>query len=217
LYYADKFNWKTDSGFNWQTGKWFDVMTNVLVKPNKKLWWNVRTGWDLENTQYKDLVNTLKLYPLSAFSVEFSSVSWDLENTQYKDLVNTLKLYPLSAFSVEFSSVSDMNIGELKSGSILYDIYFLEGQANQWRLKFSQIYEPSSKQFKVRDIMIEKDLHCWVMRYTYSDYRKEFSLSFSLKALPDEPVGISSGRGFYYEGFDKELKEFKQEGAIQRY
>jgi hypothetical protein len=186
LYYADKFNWKTDSGFNWQTGKWFDVMTNVLVKPNKKLWWNVRTGWDLENTQYKDLVNTLKLYPLSAFSVEFSSVS-------------------------------DMNIGELKSGSILYDIYFLEGQANQWRLKFSQIYEPSSKQFKVRDIMIEKDLHCWVMRYTYSDYRKEFSLSFSLKALPDEPVGISSGRGFYYEGFDKELKEFKQEGAIQRY
>jgi len=186
LYYLDKFNWKTDGGFNWQTGKWFDVMTNMRLSPNEKIWWNIRTGWDIENTQYKDLVNTLKLYPLSALSVEFSSVS-------------------------------DINIGELKSGSILYDIYFLEGQANQWRIKFSQIYEPASRQFKVRDIMVEKDLHCWTMRYTYSDYRKEFSLSFSLKALPDEPVGISSGRGFYYEGFDEELKEFKQEGAIQRY
>ena len=74
-----------------------------------------------------------------------------------------------------------------------------------------------SKQFKVRDIMLLKDLHCWELKYTYSDYRKEFSLTFSLKALPDEPVGISTGRGFYYEGFEREMREFKQEGEVKRY
>jgi hypothetical protein len=184
--HLDKFRWQTSGGFNWQTDKWLDVMTNLLLKPSKKIWWNIRTGWDIENTRYKDLVNALKLYPYNFLSLEFSTVS-------------------------------DMNLGELKSGSILYDVFLLKGKPNQWRVKLSQIYEPASQQFKVRDIMLVKDLHCWEMIYTYSDYRKEFSVTFSLKALPDEPVGMSTGRGFYYEGFEKELKEFKQEGAVKRY
>ena len=110
-----------------------------------------------------------------------------------------------------------MNTGLLKSGSILYDVLFLEGQPNQWEFKFSQIYEPSTQQFKVRDIMIVKELHCWKLKYTYSDYRKEFSVSFSLDAMPNDPFGMSSGRGFYFDGFEKELKEFKQEGAVFHY
>jgi len=58
--------------------------------------------------------------------------------------------------------------------------------------------------------MVVKDLHCWEVKYTYSDYRKEFSLIFTLKALPNEPIGYATGRGFYYEGFDKALdKEIK--------
>jgi hypothetical protein len=93
---------------------------------------------------------------------------------------------------------------------------FLEGEPNQWHVKVGQIFEPATRQFKVRDIMVVKDLHCWELRYTYSDYRKEFSLSFSLKALPDEPVGISSGRGFYIESFEKELKGIRSEGEVRR-
>ena len=77
--------------------------------------------------------------------------------------------------------------------------------------------DPATQQFKVRDIMIVKDLHCWELRYQYSDFRKEFSFAFSLKALPDEPVGISPGRGFYFEGFEKTMDEFRKEGAIRRY
>lgn len=186
FYYQDKFRWLITGGRNWQTHKWFDVDTNLMVKPDQRLYWNLRTGWDIENTKYKDLINNLTLVPYTFLNMRFSAVS-------------------------------DMNIGEFKSASALYDIYFLQGEPNQWRLKFSQVYEPSSKELKVRDIMIVKDLHCWEIKYTYSDYRKEFSLTFSLKALPDEPVGISTGRGFYMEGFEKELKEFKKEGAIKRY
>lgn len=186
FYQGSKFRWQTDGGFNWQTHKWFDVNTNLSVKPQEQLSWNLRTGWEIENTRYKDLINNLTLIPYSFFTLTFQSVS-------------------------------DMNQGQLKSGSLLYDFYLLEGQRNQWHFKISQVYETASQQFKVRDIMLVKDLHCWELKYTYSDLRKEFGLTISLKALPDEPVGVSSGRGFYYEGFEKEFKKFKQEGEVRRY
>ncbi|OGB86923.1 hypothetical protein A3J44_06705 [candidate division WOR-1 bacterium RIFCSPHIGHO2_02_FULL_45_12] len=186
FYYLSNFRWTIDGGYNWQTHKWFDVNTNWLLRPNQVVYWDTRTGWDIENTKWKDLVNSLNLLPYSYLSLNFSTVS-------------------------------DMNTGLLKSGSILYDVLFLEGQPNQWEFKFSQIYEPSTQQFKVRDIMIVKELHCWKLKYTYSDYRKEFSVSFSLDAMPNDPFGMSSGRGFYFDGFEKELKEFKQEGAVFHY
>jgi hypothetical protein len=186
FYYQNYFRWTIDGGHNWQTHKWFDANTSMLVRPDERLYWNARTGWDLENRRYKDLVNSLTLAPYSFYSARFSMVS-------------------------------DMNAGEIRSGSIQHDLYFLEGQPNQWYIRLGQIYEHSSRQFKLRDIMVVKDLHCWELRYTYSDYRKEFSMSMSLKALPDEPVGMSSGRGFYFDSFEKELKELKPEGAIKRY
>ncbi|MBU0672269.1 MAG: hypothetical protein KJ732_04480 [Candidatus Margulisbacteria bacterium] len=178
--------WTIDGGHNWQTHQWFDVMTNLTVRPDQRLAWNIRTGWSIEERKSRDLVNSLTLSPYSFLSTQFSTVS-------------------------------DMNVGLLKSGSILYDVFFLEGQANQLHLKFSQVYEVATEQFKLRDIMVIKDLHCWELRYTYSEYRKEFSMTISLKALPGEPVGMSTGRGFYFEGLERELGEIKPEGAIRRY
>jgi hypothetical protein len=186
FYYLSKFRWTVDGGHNWQTHKYYDVMTHLEVAPDQRLRWTVDTGWDIENTKYKDLVTGLR---------------WA----------------PASAFAASLSLTKDMNLGELRSASALYDIYFLEGMPNQLFLRFSQVYDPVAKDFKVRDIMAVKDLHCWEIRYTYSDYRKEFSLTFSLKALPGEPVGFASGRGFYYDGFEKQMKELRPEGEVKRY
>jgi len=180
FYYQNKFSWTTNGGYNWQTKKWFEVMTYLSLKPNQRLSWNLSSGWDIENRRYKDLVNSLALSP-----TDFISTS--------------------------LASVSDLNSGELKSASILYDFIFLQGQANQMELKFDQIYEPATRQLKVRDIMIMKELHCWNLKFTYSDYRKEFSFTFGLKAIPEEPVGFSTGRGFYSETFDKAQSELQQE------
>lgn len=191
FYYKSLFNWSTNSGYNWQTHKWMNVMTKMWLKPTKKMYWGLSTGWDIENTRYKDLVNTLKVNPYDTLSMSFSTTS-------------------------------DMNEGVLRSGSILYDLYLLKGQVNQWRVKFSQVFDSASQQFKMRDIMVVKDLHCWELKYTYSEYRKEFSLTFSLKALPDQPIGYSSGKGLHFDGFERELNkalsEVKQEGgAVRRY
>jgi len=186
FYYLDKFNWSIDGGRNYQTNKWYDVMTSLMVSPNKKWRWMVNTGWDIENTRYKDLVTSMRYSPYSFFALDLAAVQ-------------------------------DMNIGELRSGSALWDVYFLEGAPNQMHVRVGQVFDPLTKEFKVRDIMVVKDLHCWEMRYSYSDYRKEFSFSFSLKALPGEPVGFSGGRGFYFDSFERELKGLKPEGAVRRY
>ena len=186
FYYQDKFDWSTDGGYNWQTQKYFDVMTHLMLSPDRRMRWTVDTGWDIENRRYKDLVTGIRFAPASYFAAQFSAAR-------------------------------DLNVGELRSASALYDIYFMEGASNQTYLRFSQVFDPSTKEFKVRDIMAVKDLHCWEIKYTYSDYRKEFSLVFSLKALPGEPVGFSTGRGFYYDGFERELGKIKPEGEVRRY
>ena len=79
------------------------------------------------------------------------------------------------------------------------------------RLSFSQVYDTAKKEVRLQDVAIVKDLHCWEMRFNYSDYRKEYSFVFSVKAIPDEPFGFGSGRGFYFEGFEKEMYKFKGE------
>jgi hypothetical protein len=110
-----------------------------------------------------------------------------------------------------------MNQGQLRYGNVLYNLVLLPGEPNQTSLRVGQVYDPAEKDFKVRDIMVTRDLHCWEMKFTYSDYRKEFSFSFNLKAMPGEPVGFAPGRGFYYDGFERELGKLNPEGAVTRY
>jgi hypothetical protein len=186
FYYKNYLNWSFDGGHNWQTHKWFDVNSGLTIKPTEKVTWSLRSGWDIENIRYKDLVNNLSLTPVSFFSVAFGTVS-------------------------------DLNSGLLRSGSLLYDLFLLEKQPNQWRFKVSQVFDSTDNQFKVRDIMISKELHCWIMNYSYSDYRKEFSLTFSLKALPDMPLGMSSGRGVYFDALENQVKGLMNEGQVNRY
>jgi len=135
---------------------------------------------------------------------------WDIENTRYKDLVGNCSWLATDWYNVTLGFTKDMNLGDLKAASALHDLYFLQGAPNQWHFRFSQVLDPTTEELKVRDIMLVKDLHCWEMKFTYSDYRKEYSFVYTLKALPGEPVGFGSGRGFYYDGFDRELGKLMQ-------
>jgi hypothetical protein len=186
FYHQSKFNWSFEGGHNWQTSKYFDVMTNMVIAPETWLRLTLNTGWDIENTRYKDLVG----------NCSWLAADW---------------------YNVGLGFTKDMNLGELKAASALHDIYFSKGAPNQWHFRFSQVLDPLTEELKVRDIMLVKDLHCWEMKFTYSDYRKEYSFVYTLKALPGEPVGFGSGRGFYYDGFDRELGKLKPAEEINRY
>ncbi|MCU0640764.1 MAG: hypothetical protein MUC35_01605 [Candidatus Margulisbacteria bacterium] len=179
FYHLNKFSWYFEGGHNWQTSKYFDLMSGVVIEPEKWLRLSLNSGWDLENRRYKELVG---------------SGTW----------------VPADWYNLSLGFTQDMNLGDLKSASALHDFWLVKGAPNQWHFRVSQVLDPSTEELKVRDIMLVKDLHCWEMKFTYSDYLKEYSFVYTLKALPGEPVGFGSGRGFYYDGFDREIGKLSQ-------
>jgi hypothetical protein len=186
FYQRNVFSWSLEGGHNWQTSKWFDVMTRLMVQPASSLRWTVDTGWDIENTRYKDLVTALNYTPVSYFGLSLALAQ-------------------------------DLNGTGLRSASALYDWYLLEKEPNEYHFRVGQVFDPTTRELKVRDIMLIKQLHCWEMTYAYSDYRKEFSFTFSLKALPGDPVGYAGGRGFYFDSFEREMQGLSSGGEVRRY
>jgi hypothetical protein len=144
---------------------------------------------------------------------------YDIENDKYLDLVTTARLLPLAALAFDLSLVNDLNLGRLKQGNSILDweIGSEEHWQGHWHLKLGHVYDPVRDEYKMRDVMVVKDLHCWNVTYTYSDFLKQFSVTFMLKALPEEPLGYTKGRGFYFEGFEQTLKEEIKGASPQRY
>jgi len=188
LYYHNYINWVTTGGFNYQTNKYFNIDT------------------------------TLALNPHPAFSSRFIT-GWDIENQRWEDLSSSLGIKPLDKLTDNIVLLNDLNSGMLKSGSNLLDLEIADEKdwQDHWHFKIGHVYDTSTQQFKPVDVMVEKDLHCWVVKYTYSDYRKEFSFTFTLKAFPGEPVGYAEGRGFYFDSFDQSLKEEIDSASPVRY
>jgi len=79
------------------------------------------------------------------------------------------------------------------------------------QIKIGHSYDFFTQEYKMRELILVKDLHCWEMTYRYNDLIKETSVSFSLKAFPDQPLGWTTGRGLYFEGFEKGKAEFEQQ------
>jgi hypothetical protein len=186
FYYLDKFNWTVSGGHNWQTNKYYDAMTDLAFKPDPRWRLHMATGWDIENTVYKNLVVGLTLLPSEIYTT-------DLNFTQ------------------------DMNGAGLQYASALHDLYILKGADNEIHLRCSQVFDPAAKGFRIGDIMIVKQLHCWEMSFNYSDYQKNYSFVFSLKALPGEPAGFSSTSGFSFQGFQQAIDQLNPQGEVRRY
>ncbi|MDD4179221.1 MAG: hypothetical protein PHH14_04135 [Candidatus Margulisbacteria bacterium] len=196
--------------------RYHDITEKMTFYRPGKFSWSIDGGHNWLTKKYYDVMTNLSVTPQPALRWAINT-GWDIENTKYKDLVASLHYAPLTCFALDLALTQDLNLGQTKSGSALYDIYFLEGKPNQLHLRFSQVYDTTSREFKVRDIMVVKDLHCWEIKATYSDYRKEFSFTFTLKAIPGEPLGFSSGRGFYFDGFERQLQQLQSTGDVRRY
>lgn len=188
FYRQNSFNWMNTCGYNYTTKKYFNYDTNMSIRPHKAFDLNFRSGFDIENQKYLDLSSGIRIMP------------WE-------------------QFSSNLNLVNDLNVGGIKYGNMLVDLETGSEKdwGNHWHFKYGYVYEPSSKELKLRDIMIVKDLHCWNITYTYSDYRKEISMIFTLKAFPGDPIGYQTGRGFYFDSFDKALKEGTNQASPVRY
>lgn len=188
FYHQDKFNWVNTGGYNYDTNKYFNYETGLTLRPVKPVDLNFRSGFDIENQKYLDLSSAVRVRP------------WE-------------------KLSVDLNLVNDMNLGGLKQGNCLLDLETADEKdwGNHWHFKYGYVYDTASQNFLLKDIMIKKDLHCWDVTYTYSDYRKEFTLVFTLKAFPGDPIGYGQGRGFYFDSFEKALKSETNAPSPARY
>jgi hypothetical protein len=182
FFYEDKFEFLTECGYNYETYKYADLLTSLLLKPSRILYLRVKTGYDIEEEKYLDLSTALNLKPTEQFELDFESVY-------------------------------DMNTGLFKSAHSLltFEIGDEENWQNHYNIKLGHVYNPTTREYKLVDVEIVKDLHCIAATYRYSDYRKEYSIFLTIKALPDEPVGFVEGKGFHFESLEREMSEFEAE------
>ena len=188
FYYKNKFDWTSSCGYNFKIKKYDNLLTKLKLSPSSKVSLNARSGFDLNNKKYLDLTTGIALKPINKLTLSVNANQ-------------------------------DINAGILKTANSIVDweIGSEKDWVNHWHIKFGHVYDKAADFFKLRDVMIIKDLHCWDVKYLYSDYRKEYSLTFTIKALPDEPFGYAPARGFFHEGFDKTMKDEFKQGSPRRY
>ena len=170
--------------------------------------WTIDGGYNWQASKYFDLMTRLNVKLSERLHISLSG-GYDIENQKYRDLVTSTRVIPMGGLTVDINSVHDLNTGILKSADSLVDYEFGEDWVSKWHLRVGHVYDYLSGRFLLRDLMIVKDLHCWEAKFMYSDYRKEWSITFTLKAFPEMPIGWATYQGFYFEGFNKEelLKE----------
>ncbi|MFC1559851.1 hypothetical protein ACFLZ2_02900 [Candidatus Margulisiibacteriota bacterium] len=175
LYYLDKVNFTLDTGYNFYTRQWSDIITNLLVTPNRMIRMNVNTGYSIERKLYRNLDASMTFIP-------------------FEGLTNTGGL------------TYNPNTGELLAANSLVDLVWGETWQEQFRFRMGHTYDFATRQYLLREVAFVKNLHCWEMTASYSDYAKEFRVGFTLRAFPNMPIGFAAGsRGSYFDGFWKNL------------
>ncbi len=187
-----------------------DTMTMYYLD---KIRWVNSCGFNYKTRLYDDYLTRLRVAPDERLEGNVST-GYDINNKLYRDLVLGIRLAPVPKISWSWDSVHDINNNIFKSANSILDAEI----GDDWRYKFhvrvGHSYDFFTGRFIMRDLMIVKDLHCWEMKYVYSDWLKEWRLSFTLKAFPEVPVGWGAGdRGYFFEGFstDSFMQNFNQQ------
>lgn len=162
-------------------------------------------GYNYQTSQYFDVLTNLLIIPSEQLRLNFST-GWSIENQKYRDLVASATFIPFPRFTNTGGLVYDLNTGILLSANSVMDLEIGEDWQSRWHFRVGHTYDFETSQYMVRDVAIVKDLHCWEAMYTYSDYKKEHRIGFTLKAFPNMPVGLNvSGQGSYFDGFYQNL------------
>jgi LPS-assembly protein len=177
-----------------------------------KIRWVTSCGYNFRTDLYNDLLSTLTLRPDPRLEGRVSA-GYDINNQIYRDLVLGTTIRPIDKVSWTWDSVHDINNNIFKSANSLVRAEIGEDWRYKFSIEFRHSYDYFDGKFILRDLTFVKDLHCWESRFVYSDWRKEWRLSFTLKAFPQQPVGWGAGqRGYFFEGFspDRFMQQFDQ-------
>lgn len=159
--------WNFTSGYNFITKTYDDIATDLLINPDERASYRLKTGYNLENNANK-----------------------------FKDLYFITTLKPDDRTGIDISNVYDLNQGQLKSASseLIFGLGDDAKWEDVWNFKLKHSYEFSTARYILRELEIVKDLHCWTTTLRYDQFREEYLLMFSLKAWDKKPLRFYSGR-----------------------
>lgn len=170
-----------------------------------KVVFTVDGGYNYYTKQHFDNVANLLVVPNEKFRMTMSG-GYSIEGKRYRDLSASVTFIPFPRFTNTGGLVYDLNNGKLVSANSLVDLEMGESWESRWHFKMGQTYDFFSSRYILRDLAIVKDLHCWELSYTYTEYLREHRIGMTLKAFPNMPVGFATGgQGSYFEGFWENL------------
>ena len=166
-------------------------------------------GWNVRTLRWYDILANLQLTPAKQFTANLQT-AYNFDEGRFRDLTIGSKIEPTDNFSITLSIVHDLVGGTMKSGNslIVWDVLPKHWRAHTY-FRIGHVFDPQTREFKMRDFSIVKDLHCWELRYTYSDFKKESNYLLVLKAFPTQPIGVSGEKGLYFEGVEKAIEQQK--------
>jgi lipopolysaccharide export system protein LptA len=164
----ERFVWNINSGYNFNTRTYDDIMTDITYRPDDKtslLW---KSGYNLERDRDK-LV----------------------------DMITVLSYKPSERTAIQLENALDLNKGVFKSASSELKYGLGEGGekwADTWDFRVKHVYDLYSGRYMLRELEIAKDLHCWTAQFRYDQFREEYLLVFTLKAWDKKPLRFYGGR-----------------------
>ena len=157
-------------------------------------------GYNYVTNKYFDLLMSYTARPNDVFNINMSS-GYDIENRQWRDLVSSLGVILLPAFKDSLSHTYDLRNGKTRYATNLVEFRVGDTWQNRWDFKIGHSYDVARDAIIMQEVSAVKDLHCWECKFTWSEFRREYRLTFVLKAFPEMPIGYASGnQGFFIEG-----------------
>jgi len=157
-------------------------------------------GYNYVTNKFYDLLMSYNARPNDSFNLNMSS-GYDLENGQWRDLVSAVGLVFLPVVRDSLSHTYDLRSGKTRYATNLLEFGIGDSWQSRWNFKISHSYDVARDAIIMQEASVVKDLHCWETTFSWSEFKKEYKIVFTLKAFPEMPVGYASGnQGFYIEG-----------------
>ncbi|MCX5748824.1 MAG: hypothetical protein NTZ10_01070 [Candidatus Saganbacteria bacterium] len=177
-----------------------DTVTLYRGNDNK---FTIDGGYNYITNTYMDLLTKYYFKPNDSLNLDISS-GYDIQDGIWRDLVTLITVVPFAGLKDSLSHTYDLNTGKTKLATNLFEWEIGDTWQSKWKIRLGHTFDFTVNKVILQDAEIVKDLHCWELKYTWSDFRKEFRIMLTLKAFPDQPVGYGSGsRGFFMEGTDQ--------------
>ncbi len=164
-------------------------------------------GYNYITNKYFDLLMRYDSRPSDSLRINMSS-GYDLENGQWRDLVSVVGLVLLPHLKDSLSHTYDLRTGKTRYATNILEFGVGSGWQSRWHFRLAHSYDVARDAIIMQEASVVKDLHCWEGKFSWSEFRKEYRVTFTLKAFPDVPVGYASGnQGLFIEGFMERMSD----------